>query len=64
MQQKNESDTEIVLGYGEYHKLQGFFNKIIRWETFHTAIQYFSYTLAGMPYMGVGRNLSYKKELF
>jgi glycosyltransferase involved in cell wall biosynthesis len=64
MQQTYDSDTEIVLGYGAYHKLQGFFNKIIRWETFHTAIQYFSYALAGIPYMGVGRNLSYKKELF
>jgi hypothetical protein len=27
-------------------------------------MQYLSYALAGQPYMGVGRNLSYKKELF
>ena len=33
--------TEIVLGYGAYHKKKGFFNKMIRWETFHTALQYF-----------------------
>jgi len=39
-------------------------NKLIRFETFHSALQYFSFALAGMPYMGVGRNLSYKKELF
>lgn len=64
MQQVYDDNTEIVLGYGAYHKKSGLLNKIIRWETFHTALQYFSYALAGKPYMGVGRNLSYKKELF
>ena len=39
-------------------------NKLIRWETFHSALQYLSYALAGYTYMGVGRNLSYKKEIF
>ena len=56
--------TEIVLGYGAYHKKKGLLNKLIRFETFHTALQYLSYALAGIPYMGVGRNLSYRKELF
>ena len=28
------------------------------------ALQYFSYALAGHPYMGVGRNLAYRKSLF
>jgi hypothetical protein len=27
-------------------------------------LQYLSFALAGTPYMGVGRNLSYKKDLF
>jgi glycosyltransferase involved in cell wall biosynthesis len=56
--------TEVVLGYGPYDKMPGTLNRIIRFETFHTALQYFSFTLAGMPYMGVGRNMSYKKDLF
>jgi glycosyltransferase involved in cell wall biosynthesis len=64
MQQTFDENTEIVLGYGPYHKKAGLLNKIIRWETFHTALQYFSYALAGKPYMGVGRNLSYKKTIF
>lgn len=54
----------VVLGYGAYEKQLGFLNKLIRFETAFTAMQYFSFALAGMPYMGVGRNLSYKKELF
>ena len=64
MQDGYEDDVEIVLGYGAYHKRPGLLNKLIRFETFHTALQYLSYALAGMPYMGVGRNLSYKKDLF
>jgi len=55
---------KIVLGYSPYKKYDGTLNKRIRFETFHTAVQYLSYALANMPYMGVGRNLAYKKELF
>jgi len=64
MQNGYDENKEIVLGYGAYHKRKGLLNKLIRFETFHTALQYLSYALAGMPYMGVGRNLSYKKNLF
>ncbi|WP_301920817.1 glycosyltransferase [Ferruginibacter sp.] len=64
MQQTYDDGTEIVLGYGAYNKKRGLLNKLVRWETFHTALQYFSYALAGIPYMGVGRNLSYKKTIF
>ncbi|HEX8331970.1 MAG TPA: glycosyltransferase [Segetibacter sp.] len=64
MQDGFRSDTEIVLGYGAYNKQEGFLNKVIRFETFHSALQYLSYALAGLPYMGVGRNLSYKRDVF
>ena len=64
MQETYDDTTEIVLGYGAFNKRRGFLNKLIRWEAFSTAIQYFSYALVGMPYMGVGRNLSYKKTIF
>jgi glycosyltransferase involved in cell wall biosynthesis len=64
MQEGYKENTEIVLGYGALHKKKSFLNKLIRWETFHTALQYLSYAAAGLPYMGVGRNLSYKKTIF
>lgn len=64
MQAVYDDETEIVLGYGAFHKKPGFFNKLVRWETFHSALQYLSYALARTPYMGVGRNLSYKKAVF
>ena len=64
MQDGYDDNIEIVLGYGAYRKKPGILNKLIRFETFQTALQYFSYALAGLPYMGVGRNLSYKKDVF
>jgi glycosyltransferase involved in cell wall biosynthesis len=55
----------IVLGYGAYEKVaNSFLNKIIRFETMITAVQYFSWAKMGHPYMGIGRNLAYKKEEF
>jgi len=57
--------SNIVLGYGAHEKIDNsFLNKLIRYETLLTAIQYFSYAKIGIPYMGVGRNLAYKKEMF
>jgi cellulose synthase/poly-beta-1,6-N-acetylglucosamine synthase-like glycosyltransferase len=64
MQDAFINGTEVALGYGAYHKMPGFLNKAIRFETFHTALQYLSYALAGKPYMGVGRNLAYRRDLF
>lgn len=55
---------EIVLGYSPYFKKSGFLNKLIRFETTHTAMSYLAYALKRNTYMGVGRNMSYLKSLF
>ncbi|MBU3928675.1 MAG: glycosyltransferase [Bacteroidetes bacterium] len=59
-----DSKTDIVLGYGPYERRKGLLNLLIRYDTFVVAMQYLSYALAGIPYMGVGRNLSYRKSMF
>ena len=59
-----QTKTEIVLGYGGYEKAHGFLNKLIRFDTLFIGMQYLTFARAGLPYMGVGRNLSYKKNLF
>ncbi|MCG2418144.1 glycosyltransferase [Aequorivita sp. F47161] len=64
MASKFSSEKQLVLGYGAYEKQPGFLNKIIRFETLMTAVQYFAYAKAGNPYMGVGRNLAYTSDLF
>ena len=57
-------DYDVILLYGPYLPLPGFLNKFIRYETWYIAIQYFSFAQLGLPYMGVGRNLAYKKQVF
>lgn len=57
-------EREVVLGYGAYEKNDSFINKLIRFDTFMIAAQYLSHAIKGKAYMGVGRNLAYKKDLF
>ena len=59
-----EKSTQIVLGYSQYKKQKGFLNLFIRYETLYTAIYYVTMALSGNPYMGVGRNLAYRKAFF
>ena len=56
--------TDIVLGYSPYKKEKGLLNSLIRFDTLHIAIQYLSYSLIGKTYMGVGRNLAYRRSVF
>lgn len=64
MVESYKEKTELVLGYGPYRKKFGLLNLLIRFDTLHIGLQYLSYALSGVPYMGVGRNLSYHKSLF
>jgi glycosyltransferase involved in cell wall biosynthesis len=56
-------DHDFVLGYGAYKPHPGWLNRWVRFETVLTALQYISYARTGIPYMGVGRNLAYRKSL-
>ena len=55
---------KLVLGYSPYEKRKGLLNRVIRSDAYLTAMNYMSFSLAGFPYMGVGRNLSYTKSTF
>jgi len=57
-------NTEFVLGYGAYLQERGFVNRLITYDTLFNALQYLGFAKAGEPYMGVGRNLAYKKDVF
>ncbi|HOB83056.1 MAG TPA: glycosyltransferase [Bacteroidales bacterium] len=59
-----DEKTELVLGYSGYMKREGLLNKYIRYDTFMIALQYLGMAIRGIPYMGVGRNMAYRKSLF
>lgn len=58
-----DDDIDIVLGYSPVSPESGFLNRFIRFETWMTAVQYMSYAIAKIPYMGVGRNLAYRTSI-
>ncbi len=64
MQAYLSAKKQVLLAYGPHEKRTGFLNKCIRFDTFYTALQYMSFALSGLPYMGVGRNLGYARTLF
>ncbi|MFM7311364.1 MAG: glycosyltransferase [Flavobacteriales bacterium] len=55
---------QIVLGYSPYQTQPGWLNKMIRFDTLGIGGFYLGAAKIGTPYMGVGRNLAYQKELF
>lgn len=56
--------TKVVLGYGPMQVNGSLAAMFSKYETTYVAMQYFSYALKGLPYMGVGRNLLFNKSLF
>jgi poly-beta-1,6-N-acetyl-D-glucosamine synthase len=56
--------TTFVLGYGGYFREKGLLNHFIRYDCMTIAMQYLGMTIRGIPYMGVGRNLAYRRSLF
>ena len=58
-------DAEVVLGVGEY-ALNGWqlVDRFQRFEAMYVALKYLSFARLGLPYMGVGRNLAYRKSFF
>ena len=59
-----DEKTNFVLGYGGYNRGPGLLNKYIRYDTMTIAMQYLGMARRGFPYMGVGRNLAYRRSVF
>ncbi|MGB1031193.1 MAG: glycosyltransferase [Flavobacteriales bacterium] len=58
------NETSISIGFSPYKKQKGLLNSLIRYDAFQAGLNYLSFAKAKLPYMGVGRNLAYRKELF
>ena len=60
----SQHSTDIVLGFGAYIMHKSHLNRLIQFDTLFNGLHYLGAALCGHPYMGVGRNLAYKKSLF
>ncbi len=54
----------IVVANSPYERKTGLTNVLERYDGAMKAMQFLGFACAGLPYMGVGRNLGYEKELF
>lgn len=59
-----DGQTEFVLGHGNYYREHGFISKMVSYDTLTIVMQYMGFALLGYPYMGVGRNMAYRKSTF
>ena len=57
-------EIDIVLGYGAYFQEKKAINHLIQFDTLFNGLHYIGAAVCGHPYMGVGRNLAYRKEAF
>lgn len=64
MSQAFHEKNQFVIGFSPFLRMPGFLNLFIRFEAIITALQYLGYGMMNKPYMGVGRNLAYRKSLF
>lgn len=55
---------EVVLGFGAYFEKRSVLNRFIQFDTLFSGMQYLGMAYSHHPYMGVGRNLAYKKSTF
>ena len=55
---------EVVLGFGAYFREKSAVNRLIQFDTLFNGLHYLGAAACGHPYMGVGRNLAYRKEAF
>lgn len=56
--------TDIVLGYSNYEKAKGWFNRKVTFDTLLNSMRFLGSAINGHPYMGCGRNLAYRKSLY
>lgn len=60
----SEPQHKIVLGYSPYRLRNDMLSLWVHFENWLIGVQYLSYALRKMPYMGVGRNLLYHKSVY
>ena len=57
-------DTDVVIGYSNYERKAGFANLCYTFDTMQQQLRMLGATLWGRGYMGMGRNMAYRRELF
>lgn len=54
----------ILLGYSSFTAIKGIMRSFVMYDELFTALKFMGFARRGKPYMGFGKNLAYKKDLF
>jgi glycosyltransferase involved in cell wall biosynthesis len=57
-------ETDLVLSYSRYDGVHGFWKQAMVYDNLFQAMRFLGMAACGVPYMGSGRNMAYRKELF
>ncbi|WP_304516490.1 glycosyltransferase [Cecembia rubra] len=60
---RNEGKT-FSLGFSQYNYGKGLLNQWIQFETLWTGLQFLAFAIWKSPFMGIGRNLCYRRNFF
>lgn len=55
---------DVVLGYSNYDRKPGFANLCYMYDTLQQQLRMLGLTLCGKGYMGIGRNMAYRRQIF
>nr|WP_321522188.1 glycosyltransferase [uncultured Macellibacteroides sp.] len=61
---KFSEGVDLVIGFCAYEDKRGFFHKLAAYDNLMIGIQYIASALIRHPFMGYGRNLAYRRQLF
>ena len=64
MMQQFTEGTSVVLSYSRYETIKGLFKKLIAYDNLFQGLRYLGLAASKRPYMGIGKNMAYRKELF
>ncbi|MDR1881855.1 MAG: glycosyltransferase [Prevotella sp.] len=64
MMEELSDEKGVVLGYSFYAGAKPFFNRIARFDNHLFSMQYMAMALKGRPFIGIYRNLAFRKRLF
>lgn len=56
--------TSVVLSYSRYEAIKGVCKNLIAYDNLFQGMRYLGLAASKRPYMGIGKNLAYRKELF
>jgi len=61
---KKAHQSDLIIGYSPYRRTSNWVGALVSYESWYVALQYISALLLRRPYMSVGRNVAFRRNLY